>query len=317
MGNESIKLGISFSQDAIRFIEAEVWESRINITSIVQVSMPEPFDYTTIGDPDLIPQYAHAIDKSLENFNSAIQAAPLCLDRKLAIKKTFAVDKGLSEKEIRQHIEWELEQLLIAPRDEYNVGFEHAVLPHAKEDIIVFVALRKAIVNYIEEIFKKSRLDLISLDVDLFASIRALKQAYADKLKGLSALVEYNKTGIGFTLLLDGDYLLSDELPLLMEDSPYFEHPSDELAQHTFHKIQSLVDRVQDNIEVNLSRILLSGESADHAVLTPLEALAHESAVHMVEPFQNVHTQLNIESQLLADERPQHFLPTLGMILKP
>ena len=294
MENESLRLGICFSQDTIRFIEAEVWNSKINITGIVQLAMPSPFDYSTIGDSNLIPQFANVIDKSLENFNSSIQSAKLCFDRKLTIKKTFAVDKGLSDKEIRQHIEWELEQLLIAPRDEYNVDYEHTELPNSQHDIVVFVALRKAIVSYIEEIFIKSRLNLTALDVDLFASVRALQNAYADKLKGLSAVVEYNKSGIGFSLLLDGKYVLSEELPLLIGDNKYYDLPADDLASHSYSEIEKLVDRLQDKVPPQLHRILVSGENAEHAILTPLEQLSHDSAVQLVEPFKNAHKQLNI-----------------------
>ena len=44
MANESIKLGISFSHDTIRFIEAEEWNGKLNLTSVVQVPLPKVFE---------------------------------------------------------------------------------------------------------------------------------------------------------------------------------------------------------------------------------------------------------------------------------
>ncbi len=318
MANESIKLGISFARDQIRFIEAEVWNGRFNLISIVQMPTPGPFDLTIIGDEKLIPRFSELLNNSLENFTDGVDSAGVCIDRRLALKKTFAVDKNLSEDAIRKHIEWELEQALIAPRDEYNVGFEHIVLPRSKNDVVVFAALRKAVVSYIDEIFKKSRLSLQTVDLDVFSSIRALGHAYGDKLNGVSALVEFWPTGVGYTILVDGMYAISTEKPVSNDDKKALigDIPASELASIVNKEINRLVEYLEEELNIsNLDRIFVAGEEADRAVVSELEKLQLSASVDFVEPFNNVHRQLNIESQMLIDEHAERFLSCFGMIL--
>ncbi len=318
MANESIKLGISFAHDQIRFIEAEVWNGKLNLTSIVQMPMPRPFDYAVIGDEKLIPRFSELLDKSLENFNEKVDSALVCIDRRLALKKTFAVDKNLSEDAVRKHIEWELEQALIAPRDEYNVGFEHIILPKSKSDVVVFAAIRKAIVTYIDEIFKKSRLSLQTIDLDVFASTRALEQTYGDKLNGVSALVEFWPTGIGYTILIDGAYAISTEKAVPGDDKKALlgDFAAEELAAVVNKEITRLVEYLEEELNVaTLDRIFVAGEVVERSFVTELEKLQLSASVAFVEHFNNVHRQLNIESQMLIDEHAERFLSCFGMIL--
>ena len=57
----------------------------------------EKFDFSVIGDDDYVPQIADLIDKTLENFSVNVTDAHVCIDRRLALKKNFAIDKGLIE----------------------------------------------------------------------------------------------------------------------------------------------------------------------------------------------------------------------------
>ncbi len=318
MANESIKLGIDLSREKIRFIEAEEWNDRLNITCTVQELLQKPFEFAVVGDEQLVPEISSLIDKAAESFHEHASEARVCIDRRLALKKTFAVDKRLSTEAISKHIEWELEQTLIAPRDEYNVGFEHIVLPTAKNDIVVFAAVRKALVSYIDRIFKTSRLTLKALDIDLFASIRALVRAYEDKLGGVSALVDLSGSGIGYALLVDGQYAISTEksYATASDQTTADELSAQDLAAKVNSELKGLIEYLEEELGIsNLNHIYICGEKAGREIVSELQGLQLTAAVDMVEPFQNVHRQLNIESQMLMDEYAPSFLSCFGMIL--
>jgi len=317
MANESIKLGISLSRDMIRFIEAEVMNGNLNIISVVQVPLEQQFDFSMLGEENLVPHFSEKIDQSLDNFSAAINSARLCIDRRLVLKKTFAADKNLTQDAIRKHIEWELDQALISPRDEYNVGFEHVILPGLKNDIVVFAAIRKALVGYIEDIFKKSRLSLEEIDLDLFASIRALGQAYRDNLAGVSALIECSDKDIGYTILVDGLYAISTESAVSTEDdkATIADLSVGELAANVNAELTHLLEYLEEELGIsNIDRVFIAGE-AERSLASELEKLQLSAAVSFVEPFNNVHRQLNIESQMLIDEQAERFISCFGMIL--
>ncbi|MBN1466060.1 pilus assembly protein PilM [candidate division KSB1 bacterium] len=316
MTSESIKLGISFEHDAMRFIEAEEWNGKLNLTSIVHVPLPKTFDFTVIGDHDYVPQMSALLDSSLDNFSGIISSARLCIDRRFALKKTVPVDKGLSQEEVRKHIEWELEQLLIAPRDEFNVDYEHAILANSKKDVVVFAALRKAIVNYMQDIFRKSRLRLEALDLDLFASIRALKLAEPDDLKGASALIEFSHSGVGMAILLDGIYAASTELPTQINNERFDTLTAESLAAAMNEELRRLVENVEENFRaIELERALFCGNVKNRAILEELQKLSPSVAVRLVEPFNHVHKQLNVEAQMLIDNQGERFMSCFGMVV--
>lgn len=316
MVKDVIKLGISIGVEKLRFIEAEEWNSKLNVTSLVEIVLPKSFDFTIIGDQEYIPQISHLIDTSLDNFNKSISKASVCIDRRLALKKHFAIDKDLSDSDIRKHIEWELEQLLVAPRDEYNVDFVHSTFYDSKKDIVVFAALRKAILVFIREIFQKSRLSMDTLDLDLFASLRALNAAHTEHLSGATALVEFCPVGIGLTCLLDGHYAISKELPTISDGKKFNSLPTDELVLLINNELKKLIENVEENLRaVELERVFLAGEIHNRRIIDEFQKIRPEITFQLVEPFRDVHKQLNIESQKLIEEHGEQFISCLGMVL--
>ncbi len=315
MTNESTMLSIDLSGDTIRFIEAENWNGTLNITNVAKTPLPKKFDLSVIGDDDYVPQIADLIDKTLETFSVSDSHARVSIDRRLALKKNFAIDKGLTDDEIRQHIEWELEQVLIAPRDEYNVDYLYTTLIGSKKDAVVFAALRTVIVKYVRDIFQKSRVSVQTIDLDLFATVRALSATTSD-LSGAQALVDFSPSGIGVTCVLDGAYALSLDLPTIVDDKRFVDWSMDVLAATINQTLKKVIENVEENFRVaEVQNIFLSGPLPHSSIVEELAALSPDAEVKIFEPFRQVHKQLNIESQTLIDEQGDEFIACLGMIV--
>ncbi len=315
MTNGSATLSIYFSGDTIRFIEAEHWSGTVNLTNAAKTPLPKKFDFSVIGDYEFVPQIADLIDKTLEHFSSSVSAARVCIDRRLALKKNFAIDKGLTDDEIRKHIEWELEQVLIAPRDEYNVDYIFNTLVGSQKDVVAFAAIRTAIVRYLRDIFQKSRISIETLDLDLFASLRALN-ATADDLDNAHVFVDFSPSGIGVTCLLDGAYTLSVDLPTVIDEKRFDSWSTDVLAATINDNVQKLLNSVEENFRViDLQRIYLSGPLPHSSVVDELARLRPQTDIKIFEPFGQFHKQLNLESQTLIDEQGDDFIACLGMIV--
>jgi len=316
MGNESLKLGISFLNDKIRFIEAEELSGFLNIISVVESDLPAMFDYSILGDESKIPQFAEIIDKTLDSLHSDVKSAKIAIDRKVAMKKTFAVDKNLTKEDVRSQIEWELEQLLIAPRDEYNAGFEHIILPpNYKNDIVVFVIIRKALVNYLVRVFQKTRLSLDMLDIDLFSSIRALKNSIRSATGGMNAMVDIGSNSIGLALMVDGNYAIASELPSTVGDKQIRDLEYAHVVSLINQELEQLAVKI-DNTKSNfIEHIYLTGESCSDKVVEELTRAQTGASISVVNPFQNIHRQLNIEAEMLIEKHPERFTAAVGMML--
>lgn len=315
MNNVSTTLAINLSGDTMCFVEAENWNGTVNITNVARTPLPKKFDFSVIGDFEYVPQIADLIDKTLEHFSGDASDARVCIDRRLALKRNFAIDKGLTDDEIRKHIEWELEQVLIAPRDEYNVDYNFNTLAGSQKDSVVFAALRTAIVRYLRDIFQKSRVSMQTMDLDLFASLRAFG-ATMDDLAGDHAFIDFSPSGIGVTCLLDGTYTLSVDLPTVVDEKRFDEWPIDVLAANLDLSLQKLIENVEENFRpVNVQRLYFSGPLPHSSLVEQMSTLKPEVDVKVFEPFTQIHKQLNIESQTLLDEQGEEFIACLGMIV--
>ena len=120
--------------------------------------------------------------------------------------------------------------------------------------------------------------------MDLFASIRALNLAHASDLKGASALVEFNPSGIGVTILLDGQYALSTELPATINDVKFDTMPVVELAATVNDEIQKLTHNVEENLRViEIEHIFVAGDALNTAIIDELQQLGSLATVSVVD----------------------------------
>jgi Tfp pilus assembly PilM family ATPase len=314
-----ILLGLTIIGKKLRGVEAENREGQLNIVSVAETPCEVPFDFSSISNNENIPRFARAINTLIDDAGMRAKVALFALERRMVLTKKLKVDEGLSETEIKQHIEWELEQLLISSRDEYNVAFDRLGPCEEKYENIILVAVRKKIIEYLREIFNKTALKLSMVDVDLFAAIRTFTNGLEGGPQDLSALVDFNNRGIDFTLIHNGVYLSSSELSAsaFEETSAY---PSEGEPEDIARMVNEEMDRLVNSsfghgAPPHLQTIALYGDYVDRNVLKILQEQRSETHVAFADPFSSVRLRLNAEAELFTKEHPEKFLVSVGMVL--
>jgi Tfp pilus assembly PilM family ATPase len=316
-----ILLGLTFVGKKLRAVELENSDGQSNIVTVAETPCDVPFDFSSIGSNENIPRFARAVNALVDEAGVRAKIALFALERRMVLTKKLKVDEGLSETEVKQHIEWELEQLLISSRDEYNVAFDRLGPCEEKFENIILVAVRKKIIEYLREIFSKTALKLSTVDVDLFAAIRTLSKSLVGGPHGhgLSALVDFNNRGIDFALIQNGLYLSSSELSAsaFEENSAYpSEGEPEDIARMVNEEMDRLVSSSFEHGEPpRLQSIALYGDYVDKNVLKILQEQRGETRVDFADPFSSVHLRLNAEAELLTKEHPEKFLVSVGMVL--
>ncbi len=312
MNNESLRLGISLTKNKIRFVEAEIWNDEISLLNVAEADLDTSFEMPVIRNNELVPRFATIIDNTINSSSLQASTARLSLGRRFALTKTVLLDKELEESKVRQHIEWELDQYLISPRDEHNVGFEYVSPPGIAKDIVVIVAVRKAVVKYIQEIFKKSVVSLDTIDLDIFSELRALKKGAEEIRHGLNAIVNISENGLNLVLLENGHFMISSEY--LEDDSGHLEGTSSQIAQ-TIHSELNNLSQKMGRQNAQISNIYFSGESVESSVLYEVGNIYNETTVRKANPFDNVHRQLNLEAEDFIQNIPEKFVASFGMVI--
>jgi len=319
LDREDILLGLNFSGNNLRAVEAEKREGLVHLITVAESRMEAPFDFSAIGAEEYISQFANNINSLVDRAGIRAKSARFALERRMVLLKRLVVDHEISDVELRQQVEWELEQLLVAPRDEYNVGFERIGPVSDKFDGVIIVAVRKAIIQYLKEIFNQTPLNLTVVDVDTFAAIRALWGDIDNSAQVLAVLIDFNKKGLFFTLVENGKYFLSSEVTASQQEGVDISHlnaNSEEMAGFIADELSRLLQSAGNTYDpANIQNIFVAGENVDVEVISYLKERFNTAAVALADPFSNVRQRLDAESESLTKEKPEKFLAAVGMVL--
>lgn len=313
MDELSSQLGMSIIGDKLRMIEAQKLANGIQVTAAVDTILSVPFEFTAIGNNKYLPIFADVINSLCQRKSIQAKKVHLALEKRLTISKRILVDKDLSESALQQHVEWELEQLLISPRDEYNADFELIKTGDEQRSNMVFiVAVRKAIINYLKEIFIRTSLDFATLDIDLLAAIRGLDFSSSFNL-GPIALVDFSIRGVDCCLVRANKYLISSEFSYPKTST--LEQPgSQDIAAKTMEELTKLFHEINTPLN-RMEKIIITGDRFDPAVIPQLQELNRSCTVEVANPLKNVLLSVDRESEGQIQKHPERFLVSMGMVL--
>jgi len=325
MGNEmtldkdEALLGLDIVGNSIRMVEAERQDGKLIFSNVAHATLDLPFDFYAIGNDDFIPRFASAINSLLDKAAIRARTTYFALERRMLLIKQFQMDLGLNDEDLHRQVEWELSQVLVSARDEYNVGCERLGPTSNMLESVVVAAVRKSIVLYLKEIFGQTPLKLAGIDVDLFAAIRALSNAEEDMPLGLAALVDPNERGIDFCLINQGKYLNSSEISNLRTDGDrmnFLTGSGEEIAKVVNDELIRLLENMGNSrIPKTITKVYLTGNRAESEVIPPLQKLQGDAEIVFADPFRNVEKRLSAESESLIKLHPEMFLASVGMVL--
>ncbi len=243
----NILLGLNIDEGTIKVVRSAKTEEGFKFPNVFSGNLAYPINIETIKNRELIPEISTDVNSLLAK-NVVLEGdVSLALDRGLVLLKQISVDDDLSDAEILDHVEWELEQFLISSRDEYNVGFEKIARYQNNKHNILMVCVRTAIVDFLKDIFSQTSFNLSCVDVDLLAQAKAVNSLYEDKMDGLTALVSVQTDGIMLLLLKDGEILSWSDIP-----------GSEEL-DGSGEQGEALVDYINSELNTKLKSIDIDG----------------------------------------------------------
>ena len=313
----NISLGLNFAGNKLFAVEAKGGDDQLNLISVAESSSDISFDFDVIGNESYIQKFADQINTLLEQKNIKATETHLALERRMVFLKVINVEKELAEAQLKQQVEWELEQVLISPRDEYNVGYERLVSSQGSFESVLIVAVRKSIINYMKEIFDRTPLQLTVVDVDIFAAIRSIINVVGTSSEGFIALIDFNKRGIDFGLVRNGKFVISSEISSVSDDDGTnpIAATGEEIAKLVNDELIRLLQKINvKEIDDVFEQIYLCGEQADSEIIDQLKKYQQSARIDFANPFQNLNQTLNDESQSFVDEHPEKFVVSMGML---
>ncbi len=310
-------VGISLRDQSIRMSEAAGYSGQLKIKKVAAGQSRIPFSFDAIKDRLNIQTLAQDINKLYETAGFQSNQASLAVDSDLVIIKKIPVDATLDGHELKEQIRWEVSQFMINPLDHFVIAYE--VLPEngqeGSEKRVVVVVIRKAVVDFLKEVFASTDLHLRAIDVDVFAAQRLLERAYQVPQDRKVALVDLRKRNLQLSVLYRNFYLVQEI------DSPQEEAMPDDIDRDEhFARVISkelrriiLDNKLGKSVE-DMNEVFLYGDGVNDRMIDILSK-SHNVSFRRINPFETIPlTESPPESEI--KEHPESFVTAVGAAIK-
>lgn len=283
-GQQEAFLGVSLAGRSLVAVELQPAGDRPMVNRVTSLHLEGGFGFSIIGENGAQESLVSAMHTLAEGHREAPRVA-LAISDRLALVKCLPVDRGMSKEELADQVRWEVEQLLVADKDDYRVDASYVALQEGAQDRLVVVAIRKPLIELLKSVAQRAGVRLAAIDLDVFAGVRAVTHSHQLGPGSTAAVLRLLPPVASLAVLRDGELCELQEAPLPTRD---------ELGPHSWDDsfARDLAEwLVRQNGSVRLGRLLLYGASSEE--LSPLLRQRCSMPVEVVNAFRRL--QLSAE----------------------
>ncbi len=191
-------VGIDIGSYYTKVVEIKEKKGVTYLEKIAREKTPDGVFVQEKVDVDILAEFLQYIYKQYNIKNKNVAVA---LNSSFVISKTVTMPLVVDE-EIEQAVMWEAEQYAPFGIEQVNVSYQVMNKDPEKNEMTVLIVLtKKEIVESYKEAFKKAKLNIVVLDVDIFALANAFFSNDFDNASKHNLLIDvgYNSTKFIFT----------------------------------------------------------------------------------------------------------------------
>ncbi len=284
-GQQQAFVGVSLAGHSLVAVELQPAGDRPMVSRVTSLSLEKGFDFSMVGENDAQESMVSAMRTLAEGHRAAPGIAVAISDR-LALVKCLPVDRGMSKEELADQMRWEVDQLLVADRNDYRVDSSYVALQDGAQDRLVVVAIRKALIELLKSVAQRAGVRLAAIDLDVFAGVRAVTHNHDLGTGSTAAVLRLSPPVASLAVLRGGELWELQEAPLPERD---------EVAPGSWD--ESLARDLADWLErqnggTRLGRLLLYGTSSEE--LSPLLRQRCSMPVDVVNAFQRLQVSAEV-----------------------
>ena len=198
-------LALEFSPAFMKLVEFSPMENRIATVAIKPMDASRWNDDAYLEDQIKTVVSRHAHGKNLD-LVTAVSAGH-------AMLRTVEVPEG--EENIQDALEWDMEQFLARPLDEYLMDYQALGSNESENSRLYLVAAyRKTEVERVRRLAESTGFPLSVLDVDVFAALNAFEANYPELQSGKTFLIKADSDSISCVTARNGAFIGCDTAPV-------------------------------------------------------------------------------------------------------
>ncbi len=309
-------VGISICGNQLRMAEVVVRSDKKNISRVATCKIGVPFEFGAIRNRENITSIAREINNLYESGGFGPSRASFSLDSSKVLIRKIPVDFPIDATDMREHALWEASQVMINPLEDYIVDFhlQNGSTGSDHERMIILVIVRKAIIDYLKEVFASTNLHLHGVDVDIFAAQRVVENTYDFSDDAKVTLIDIREKTIQFSVLHHGFFL---EQAVELNDK----RPADKGEKNNF--LSRLISKEMRRIILDnklgksvddMQEIFVYGEAVDEDVIESL-VNEHDVNLHRVNPFEKITLETTPVDPDVT-KHPEAYVASVGTAIK-
>jgi len=311
-------IGLSIREKNIRMTETVMVQDKFQVLRTADGELTEPFSYEILQNRSSIKRIADELNNLVAGNGFNTSKVSVTIDSDLVLIKKVPTDATLSGPDLGEHITWEIDQLLVSPRDHFIVDFEQNdtdEMNDSQERQVVVVVIRKEIVDYLREVFAATKLQLCAIDVDVFSAQRVLAKSQDVNLQEKQALVDIRKKNIQISVIYNG-FCLCTEVNLPSEDGlDIVANRDEQLARVLTKELRRIVldNKLGKTID-DLQGIYFYGQDVNKNMID-LISQAHNANLQALNPFGIIEIA-EVTNNTAAMQNPENFVTSVGAAIK-
>lgn len=309
-------VGISIRGNQLRMAEVVLRSAQKYISKVASSEIKVPFDFADIRKRDNIASITQEINKLYELSGFESNKASFSLDSNEVLIRKIPIDFPLESTDLREHALWEASQVMINPLEDYIVDFYvQNNNPNDENDrILILVAVRKIIIDYLKEIFASTKLHLRGVDVDIFAAQRVVESTYDFSHDSKVTLIDIRDHNIQISVLFNGFF---------MEQAIEYGngYPGDKGERNDFlsrmiskEMRRIILDNKLGKSVDDMEEIFVYGDNVDEGMIEAL-VKAHDVNLHRVNPFEKITLEATPVDPDVT-KHPEAFVASVGTAIK-
>ncbi|MFQ5632926.1 MAG: type IV pilus biogenesis protein PilM, partial [bacterium] len=306
-------IGMSLRDHHLRMTEVAFGPEDRKVVNIAKSETRIPFSFEAIEDRSTIPSIGEDINSLSEASNFGHNKVALSIDSDFVLIKKIPVDATLDEEELRNHINWEVKQLMINQPDHFVIDYE--LLEHSdrfsQAKQIVVVIVRKVVVDYLREVFAATNLQLQAIDVDVFSAQRVLTDMYDFSGDQKIALIDIRKNNLQFSVIYQGFYLVIEVAYPTDEGIEVSAGKDEHLARIISKELRRIIldNKLGKSVE-DMNELFLYGDGVEDGIIEQLSQ-AHNVNLRRFNPFEKVNLSESLTNSEITNH-PESFVVSLG-----
>lgn len=200
-----------------------------------------------------------------------------------------------------------------SPND-YIIDYDVQSESSENENVVILVAVRKSIVNYLKEVFAATKLQLQGIDVDVFAAQRVVENTYDLSYDSKVSLVDLHPSKIQISVLHNG-FFLEQEIAY-NSDLPKDKAEKTEFLSRIISKEMRriILDNKLGKSVDDMEEIFIYGDNVDESIIEAL-VKAHDVNLHRVNPFDKITLETTPVDPDVT-KHPEAYVASVGTAIK-